>query len=169
MIMNRTFSNVTGDPLETGYISFIPQADGLMAVKRKWFLENAELRREDFNTDQPVAFADIESHARSMTSANLCRLKPFRRTRIDINFESLRTGNGFGAYFDVCRMVDGSAEFAQVEVEYCRSRTLHTLREVEEDFETVSNVMRDFLAERNLPFQQDLYSKLDFAREASRL
>ncbi len=78
-----------------------------MAVKRKWFLENAELRREDFNTDQPVAFADIETHARSMTSASLRRLKPFRRTRIDINFESLRTGNGFGAYFDVCRMVDG--------------------------------------------------------------
>ncbi|RMM57257.1 hypothetical protein ALQ76_00434 [Pseudomonas syringae pv. atrofaciens] len=160
---------VTGDPVETGYISFIPQADGLMAVKRKWFLENAELRREDFNTDQPVAFADIETHARSMTSASLRRLKPFRRTRIDINFESLRTGNGFGAYFDVCRMVDGSAEFAQVEVEYCRSRTLHTLREVEEDFETVSNVMRDFLAERHPLFQQDLYSKLDFAREASRL
>ncbi|KPW33092.1 hypothetical protein ALP45_100659 [Pseudomonas coronafaciens pv. atropurpurea] len=159
---------VTGEPSETGYIAFIPQADGLMAVKRKWFLENAELRREDFNTDQPVAFADIEAHARSMTPADLCRLKPFRRTRIDINFESLKTGNGFGAYFDVCRMVDGSAEFAQVEVEYCRSRTLHTLREVEEDFETVSNVMRDFLAAQGLPFQQDLYSKLDFAREASR-
>ncbi|MBI6705395.1 hypothetical protein [Pseudomonas viridiflava] len=160
---------VTGDPLETGYIAFIPQADGLMAVKRKWFIENAELRREDFNIDQPVAFADIETHARSMTPANLHRLKPFRRTRIDINFESLRTGNGFGAYFDVCRMVDGSAHFAQIEVEYCRSRTLHGLRDVEEDFETVSNVMRDFLAQSDTSFQQDLYSKLDFAREASRL
>ena len=158
---------VTGDPAETGYISFIPQANGLMAVKRKWFLKNAELRREDFDTDQHVAFQDIGDYAHSMTSAHLRRLKPFRRTRIDVNFESLRTGNGFGAYFDICRMTDGSAQFAQIEVEYCRSRTLHELREVEEDFETVSNLVRDFLAERDMPFQQDLYSKLDFAREAS--
>ncbi|MFH7391488.1 hypothetical protein RA278_30670, partial [Pseudomonas syringae pv. tagetis] len=76
--------------------------------------------------DQPVAFADIETHARAMTSANLRRLKPFRRTRLDINFDSLRTGNGFGAYFDVCRMVDVIAEFSQVEVEFFRSRTLYS-------------------------------------------
>lgn len=158
---------VTGDPAEAGYISFIPQADGLMAVKRKWFVENAELRREDFNIDQPVVFADIASKARAMTDAHVCQLKPFRRTRIDINVESLKTGNGFGAYFDVCRMVDGSAEFAQVEVEYCRSRTLHRLRDVEADFESVSNLIRDFLAGQGVLFQHDLYSKLDFARTAT--
>ncbi|MGI4861658.1 MAG: hypothetical protein ACRYHA_32975 [Janthinobacterium lividum] len=160
---------VSGDPREAGYIAFIPQANGQMAVKRKWFVQNDELRREDFNTDQAVSFDAIEHHARSMTSAHVERLKPFRRTRFDVNCESLDTGNGFGLYFDICRMVDGSAEFAQIEVEYCRSRTLKPLRDVEKDFERIASAVHSFLDECGQPFQHDLYSKLDFAREASQL
>ncbi|WP_024905392.1 hypothetical protein [Robbsia andropogonis] len=160
---------VTGDPREAGYIAFIPQANGLMAVKRKWFVKNEELRREDFNTDHAIAFDAIEQHARSLTSARLQRLKPFRRTRFDVNCESLDTGNGFGIYLDICRMVDGSASFAQIEVEYCRSRTLKALRDVESDFERIATAVHQFLIERGHRFQHDLYSKLDFAREASQL
>ncbi|WP_070105999.1 hypothetical protein [Burkholderia plantarii] len=161
--------DVIGDPAEAGYISFIPQADGLMAVKRKWFVENAELRREDFITNQAIAFASIGEHARAMTPATVRRLQPFRRTRIDVNLESLATGNGFGVYFDVCLSLDGRAGFAQIEVEYCRSRTFKPLREIERDFERISGVVEQFLERHEPGFQHDLYSKLDFAREVSAL
>ncbi|WP_321817250.1 MULTISPECIES: hypothetical protein [unclassified Paraburkholderia] len=158
---------VSGDPVEAGYISFIPQADGLMAVKRKWFVENAELRREDFITNQPIAFATIGDRARAMTSASVRRLQPFRRTRIDVNLESLETGNGFGVYFDLCVSLDGGARFAQVEVEYCRSRTFKPLRNIERDFEEIAGAVEQFLNEHTPGFRHDLYSKLDFARELS--
>lgn len=160
---------VSGEPSETGYIAFIPQADGLMAVKRKWFLKNDELRREDFSINHAIPFDTIEQYARSMTSAAIRRLKPFRRTRFDVNCESLEHGNGFGTYFDICRMVDGSASFAQIEVEYCRSRTLKPLRGIEDDFERLSTIVHAFLFSQGLSFTHDLYSKLDFVREATPL
>ncbi|WP_208452512.1 hypothetical protein [Burkholderia gladioli] len=158
---------VSGDPAEAGYIAFIPQADGLMSVKRKWFVENAELRREDFVSNQAIAFATIGDRARAMTSATVRRLQPFRRTRIDVNLESLETGNGFGVYFDLCLSLDGSASFAQVEVEYCRSRTFTPLRDIELDFEDIAGAVGQFLNEHTPGFRHDLYSKLDFAREVS--
>ncbi|KAG8148788.1 hypothetical protein [Burkholderia catarinensis] len=160
---------VGGDPAESGYISFIPQADGLMAVKRKWFVENAELRREDFVTNQAIPFASIGDHARAMTPATVRRLQPFRRTRIDVNLESLETGNGFGVYFDVCLSLDGRAGFGQIEVEYCRSRTFKPLHDIERDFEHISGVVEQFLAQHAPGFRHNLYSKLDFSRELSAL
>ncbi len=152
---------------ESGYIAFIPQADGLMAVKRKWFVQNDELRREDFSTNHRIAIDAIEPYARAMTAAPIHRMKPFRRTRFDVNCESLANGNGFGIYFDICRMVDGSASFAQIEVEYCRSRTLRPLHDIEGDFERIASLVHAFLLARGLAFTHDLYSKLDFVREAS--
>lgn len=155
---------------EKGYISFIPQVDGLITVKRKWFRENAELRREMLWPGERIGTDDFGFVARQRVSGELRRLPPFRRKRMDVNYESLATGHVFGVYFDICTTVDDAhpIRFGQVEVEYCRTRTLQPLRTVEAEFEALAVHVSRYLSKKGVAFQQDLYSKLDFARDAAR-
>lgn len=157
---------VGGDPAEAGYISFIPQADGRMTVKRKWFMENSEIRRETVSGNHEIAMDDLPRQVAAMTGGQVRHMPPFRRKRFDVNFESLRTGNIFGVYFDICRTETPMHAFSQCEVEYCRSRTLWELRGVEEEFEEVAAYIRDFLERKAIAFRHDLFSKLDFVRQA---
>lgn len=161
--------DVLGANAERGYISFIPQADGLMTVKRKWFLENAEVRRETVTPNLALSFEQIEAHVASMTAAPVKRLPAFRRKRFDVNFESLETGNIYGVYFDICRTLDQTHAFSQCEVEYCRTRTFRPLHQVMEEFETVANYTHEFLLRHQVPFEHDTFSKLDFVRQADQL
>ncbi len=158
---------VCGDAQEAGYISFIPQADGRMTVKRKWFVENTEIRRETVLGNQDLTLADIETHAAKMTAAALRKMPVFRRKRFDVNFESLRTGNIYGVYFDICRTESPAHAFSQCEVEYCRTRTLWPLRDVVSEFEFAARYTSDFLVRKGVPFQHDTFSKLDFVRQAA--
>ena len=50
-------------------------------------------------------------------------------------------------------------------MEYCRSRTLFDYQNVEQEFEQVCAFVKAFLEEKAVPFEHNLYSKLDFARE----
>ncbi|XBS69135.1 hypothetical protein ABK905_22105 [Acerihabitans sp. KWT182] len=102
-----------------------------------------------------------------MAGGEIKRLAPFRRKRFDVNFESLETGNIYGVYFDICRSLDEPSRFAfsQCEVEYCRSRTLFDYSNVMEEFELVCAYVKHFLEQQGMLFEQNLYSKLDFARE----
>jgi hypothetical protein len=156
---------VSGDPAEAGYISFIPQADGKVTLKRKWFVENAEIRRETVSGDHEIRADQFAPHARTMTPATLRQMPVFRRKRFDVNFESLRTGNIYGVYFDICRTRPASRAFSQCEVEYCRSRTIGPLRDVVGEFEWVCEYVKDFLGRMDVPFQHDTFSKLDFVRQ----
>lgn len=155
------------EPSSKGYISFIPQTNHKVAIKQKWFEENAELRKETILYDEDVSKENYEAKARDMAGGEVIRLAPFRRKRFDINFESLKTGNIFGVYFDICRSLEKPLDYAfsQCEVEYCRSRTLFEHKEVMEEYEKICSFVKKFLEQRNLKFQEDLYSKLDFARE----
>ena len=152
---------------QKGYISFIPQANDKVAIKQKWFEKNAELRKESIVYDIALESRDYEAKAREMAGGEVKRLAPFRRKRFDVNFESLDTGNIYGVYFDICRSLDDPSRFAfsQCEVEYCRSRTFFDYREVMEEYETVCAFVQNFLKQQGVPFEQNLYSKLDFARE----
>lgn len=161
--------DVTGDPGEAGYISFIPQADGRMTLKRKWFIENAEIRRETVTPNLDIRLDQMQAHVRTMTSATVRQMPVFRRKRFDVNFESLRTGNIYGVYFDICRTSSPRHAFAQCEVEYCRTRTFQPLRDVVEEFETVADYTRLFLQRQQVAFRHDTFSKLDFVREAQAL
>jgi hypothetical protein len=157
---------VLGPPSEAGYISFIPQSDGKMTTKRKWFVENAELRRETIIGHQTIAFDDIERHLKTMTNGRTSRLSAFRRKRFDVHMESLKTGHIFGIYFDICRIVgDEQSVMSQCEVEYCRSRTLFDLSDVYAEFEHVAAYAEAFLTEKGVGFERNLYSKLDFVRD----
>ena len=160
---------VSDDPDEAGYISFIPQADGRMTVKRKWFIRNAEIRRETVTGNLHIELNQAPAHVKTMTTAKVRQLPVFRRKRFDINFESLRTGNIFGVYFDICRTQMPQHAFAQCEVEYCRTRTFRPLRDVVEEFEHVASYVRQFLERKQSAFRHDTFSKLDFVREAQAL
>jgi hypothetical protein len=140
-----------------------------MTVKRKWFTENTEIRRETVTGNVELALDGIEAHISTMTSAPVKRLPMFRRKRFDVNFESLDTGNIFGVYFDICRTENPVHAFAQCEVEYCRTRTFDELRGVMEEFEAVADYTRQFLLRHEVKFEHDTYSKLDFVREAEKL
>ncbi len=81
----------------------------------------------------------------------------------------MRTGNIYGVYFDICRTSTPLHSFSQCEVEYCRTRTFHPLREVVEEFEYVADYVKEFLVRNQIDFQHDTFSKLDFVREAQAL
>lgn len=155
------------DEPSKGYISFIPQANKKVAIKQKWFTHNAELRKENIVHDLTLGYDEFEEKAREMAGGEVKRLAAFRRKRFDVNFESLRTGNIYGVYFDICRSLERPAEYAfsQCEVEYCRSRTMHDYRDVLEEYEQVCAFVEKFLKEQQVPYERNLYSKLDFARE----
>jgi hypothetical protein len=161
---------VTAPEDEMGYISFIPQVDALVTVKRKWFRENAELRRETLWPGEHIKMHQFDRAAHQRVAGELRALPPFRRKRLDVNYESLTTGHVFGVYFDICTTIEGSPpiRFGQVEVEYCRTRTLQPLKDVEGEFEAMAGHVRRHLEAKGVAFQHNLYSKLDFARDAAR-
>ncbi|RQP21740.1 hypothetical protein [Piscinibacter terrae] len=158
---------VLGGNAESGYIAYIPQADGLMTVKRKWFVENCEIRRESLWVEKTLRLQEIDSHVATLTAERTRRLPSYRRKRFDAQFESLQTGNIFGIYMDVCRTLDSRAAFSQCEIEYCRTRTFAEIRGVEADFESFCGHVGAQLRSLGVPFQQDLYSKLDFVRSVA--
>ena len=155
------------EPSAKGYISFIPQTNKKVAVKQKWFKQNAELRKESINYDVELSESEFEAKAIELAGGEVKRLAPFRRKRFDVNFESLTTGNIFGVYFDICRSLEAPEKyfFSQCEVEYCRSRTMFDFKNVMEEFEQVCAYVKNFLEEQGVEFEHNLYSKLDFSRE----
>ena len=155
---------VLGANEESGYIAYIPQADGLMTVKRKWFIHNSEVRRESLWVEKTLGLDGIAQHAATLTTERIRRLPSYRRKRFDAQFESLDTGNIFGIYMDICRTLDERHAFSQCEVEYCRTRTFGQVRDVAADFEHFSRFVGHSLGQLRIGFQQDLYSKLDFVR-----
>jgi hypothetical protein len=154
---------------EAGYIAFIPQSDGRMCVKQKWFVENAEIRRETLTFGSSISLAGAAAHAAELCKGKVRQMPSYRRTRFDVNFESLDTGNVYGLFFDICRSVDTPNEFSfsQCELEYCRSRTWAPFTQVFEQFEIVSDYAERFLTRNGIAYRKDLYSKLDFVRSAA--
>ena len=159
---------VSGAAGESGYIAYIPQSDGRIKVKRKWTATAAtEIRKEHVTANLTIGLDGINEHVRSLTNCQLTRLPVFRRKRFDVNFESLQTGNVYGIYFDICRTqaTDKRHDFAQCEVEYCRTRTFGEIVGVMDEFKRVCDFTRNFLGEQQIGFRHDTYSKLDFARK----
>jgi hypothetical protein len=151
---------------EAGYISFIPQSNGLMTVKRKRFQEDAEIRQEILAGDVDISLAQLEDYAREISQGTIRRLPAFRRKRFDINLESVETGNVYGIFMDICRPLgDDSQALYQCEVEYLRSRTMAPLDHVREEYEQVCAFTKAFLNEQNCCFTEGYYSKLSFLRD----
>ena len=155
---------------EKGYISFIPQTNGLVSIKRKWFVQNQEERIEKITQDVAVPIDSFDTYLKTTLELHhTIKMPVFRRKRFDVNFESLKTGNVFGIYFDICRIQDSEGiAFSQCEVEYCRTRSLNQIdtRLLYEEYEAACHYTEHFLRKHNAPYKQNLYSKLDFVSEA---
>lgn len=149
-----------------GYISFIPQSNGKMTVKQKYFQEDSEIRKETINYHVNLKPDQMESYAQELCQGKVRFLPPYRRKRFDINLESLETGNVYGVFFDICRPFgDNERALYQCEVEYIRSRTIRPLNNVFKEYEEVCNFTKDFLQEMNCEFFEGFYSKLSFLRD----
>ncbi|MCY3812364.1 MAG: hypothetical protein OXH15_11265 [Gammaproteobacteria bacterium] len=152
---------------ERGYISFIPQCDGLMTVKRKWFEEAAEERIERLSGNLDLRLDEADDFVARNVAGVTGRLPCFRRKRFDVNFESLDTGNIFGIYLDICRIPhQPHIVFSQCEVEYCRTRSLLETDAIYPEYEQTNAFTVDFLRRHDVPYEQNLFSKLDFVRHA---
>lgn len=149
-----------------GYVSFIPQSNGLMTVKQKNFEEDAEIRSETITAHVKLALDEIEEYAKSFGQVRA--LPHYRRKRFDVNLESLKTGNVYGIFFDLCRPigdeVEGNALF-QCEVEYIRSRVMAPVHEVMEEYEKVCSFTKEFLLNQKIEFNEGYYSKLSYLRD----
>lgn len=112
-------------PGEGGYVSFITAADGTYVLKRKWFAVDAYDRKEQ-RWRGVVVGEPLQSYAERRFGVSLRHRGSFRRTRVDINVESLATGNVHSIMADRCVATShhDAPDLCQVEIEYLHSRTL---------------------------------------------
>ncbi len=150
---------------QKGYISFIPQSNGLMSVKQKIFSHDQEERLEKIRANVSVPLDGMRQHAEEMTGGEVFQMAPYRRKRFDVNLESVETGNVYGIFFDICRP-HGDTETAlyQCEMEYLRSRTLGPLRRVMEEYQRVADFTESFLDAQGMHYEKSFLSKLTFFR-----
>ena len=159
---------VTEPPAAQGYLAFIPQTDGNTTLKYKRFQQDAELRYESIAHHLPVPPDQYEQKARQVSGGTLRRLPGFRRTRFDVDVESLDTGNAFAIVVDISRPFDDSnALMSQSEVEYIRTRSVSDPTDVMKDFETVCAFAERVFRSCGAEYVQTPYSKLSFLRDVS--
>lgn len=154
---------------QRGYVSFMPTSDGAHVQKRKWFTDDAVLRREQL-TYGVVLDTNVEDYVRSTLGLQVRALPWFRRVRYDVNLESTRTGGCFCILFDRCTLLEEPHQaLVQCELEYTRSRTLHPPAEhdVLSDLEAIAGWLDTFLAQHELGVQRGTYSKLSFLRDVT--
>ncbi|WP_227270863.1 hypothetical protein [Roseobacter weihaiensis] len=157
---------VTDPPAAQGYLAFIPQTDGNTTLKYKRFQEDAELRYESIAHHLPVQPDRYAQKALEVSGGTTRRLPGFRRTRFDVDVESLETGNAFAIVVDISRPFDGSnALLSQSEVEYIRTRSVADPKDVLADFETVCAFAESVFRSCGASYVQTPYSKLSFLRD----
>jgi hypothetical protein len=111
-------------PEEVGYVSFIPNSRGSVGVKRKWFKVDAIERRERKWNDVTLPGTELEFIKKAF-GVKARYLGAFRRTRFDVQMESVATGNIHALMIDRCQFDNqGWPDLCQVEIEYLKSRTL---------------------------------------------
>lgn len=159
---------VTDPPAAQGYLAFIAQTDGNTTLKYKRFQEDAELRYEAIAHHLPVQPHQYAQEALRVSGGTTRRLPGFRRTRFDMDVESLDTGNAFAIVVDISRPFDDSnALLSQSEVEYIRTRSVNDPKDVMEDFETVCAFAEGVFRSLGASYVQTPYSKLSFLRDVS--
>jgi hypothetical protein len=157
---------VLGPGDERGCVTIIPQSDGRLTLKHKIFDADQEARVERMYRNLAADGADLAAFAARYLGATLRPLPPYRRKRFDVNLESLATGNVYGIFFDLCRLLDDpSAVLVQCEVEYLRTRRLGPIEGVRQELEAVCAFTERFLMENGVAFSRGYYSKLSFLRD----
>jgi hypothetical protein len=149
-----------------GYISFIPQANGLINTKRKIFSADSETRHEEVARDIELRPDQFEAYAREATGGVVRALPAFRRKQFALPIECVETGNLYGYYIDICRVKDDPRyALCQCEIEINRSRAMHEMRGLVEGYQHVCDLTRRFLLDNRYEFTEGHYSKLSFLRD----
>ncbi|MFI0724595.1 hypothetical protein [Streptomyces sp. NPDC021224] len=162
---------VPGPPEERGYVSFLPIRGRTHLVRRKWFAQDALVRREEIfkDVDVPGSFEDYIADTFGVAAVPL---PPFTRVRYDINIESMRTGHVYCVLFDRCE-ADGHPDglLQQCEVEYLRTRSALGVDSsaVEAELRMLKEAVARFLAESGTDFEENHLSKLSWLRELTAL
>jgi hypothetical protein len=158
---------VVGPPEETGYISFIPNGYGGTVVKRKWFTQDAVERRESVYGGVRITVPGSE-YIRDRFDVASRYLGVFRRTRFDVNMESVVSGNIYAIMVDRCCFAGaGWPDLCQVEIEYLRSRTIRAsaLDALEYEMRELVDAGKSELDRLGIGYVESPLSKLTYMRQ----
>lgn len=167
---------IRGPGEERGYISFTDTPESNVYIEKvKKFHQEALLREERVTKGVVVPDATqggFERYVQDTHGFETIDLGAFRRTRYDIDFESLETGNVYGMMFDHC-VVEHAPDHAllQCEIEYLESRTLGEVDQdrVARQLDEIVEWLRGHFGELGLSFDVGFHSKLAFMRGAREL
>ncbi len=155
---------VTAPEEERGYISFIPRTDGKYNVKRKIYKQDDLKRRETIRSAVKIE-GTLEDFLADEFGFGFKRYPAFRRVRYDINFESLRSGNVFGIFFDHVSVEGKLERLVQCEIEYLRTRSLFDNHLHMDELAFIYEWTLDYLGKKGISYTETYYSKLSFLRD----
>ncbi|AZK97705.1 hypothetical protein B7R87_30310 [Streptomyces tsukubensis] len=161
---------IIGPAEEVGHMAFQENPDGKYQLKHKRFREDSLRRTEMFRKGIDVPERDFEGFlAREYPELKFRRLPSFRRTRFDINVQSVLTGHYFGIETDEVTVEtdSGRHKLRQVEIEYLETRWHEGMNaaSIDTDLEKLTVLVEDHLAAVGITARRNHYSKLSFLRD----
>jgi hypothetical protein len=156
---------------EVGHYAFQEHPDGRYRLKMKKFAKDSLRRIETFRNGVEIPGADFEAYlAREFPDLRFRRLPGFRRTKFDINIQSVTTGHGFGIETDEVTLDDTTGrKMRQVETEYLGTRRHAGMdgTSIDAELSRLTGLVEAHLARLGIAAERGLYSKLSFLRDCS--
>ncbi|MGW2056448.1 hypothetical protein ACWCOZ_21490 [Streptomyces sp. NPDC001840] len=156
---------------EVGHYAFQERADGTYRLKMKKFAKDSLRRIETFRNGLEIPGADFEGYlAREFPGLRFRQLPGLRRTKFDINVQSVTTGHCFGIETDEVTLSDGSGrKMRQVETEYLETRRHAGMdgTSIDAELGRLTGLVEAHLAGLGIAANRGLYSKLSFLRDCS--
>lgn len=163
---------VTAPADRVGHFAFQGYPDGRYRLKMKKFAKDSLRRVETFRNGIEVPEGDFESYlAREFPDLSFKRLPSLRRTKFDINIQSVATGHGFGIETDEVTLSDGTGRtMRQVETEYLDTRHHDGMdgSTIDSELSRLTTLVEAHLAGLGISAKRGLYSKLSFLRDSAR-
>lgn len=156
-------------PLEdAGYLALLYYGAGGYALKRKRFRRDGLRREETFRLDLDVPDEGVDEYIESLyPELKLRALPSHRRSKFDVNVESIRTGHFFGIEIDEIVLENATACMSQLEIEYHRSRIHDGLdaSSIEPEILRLTDLVRQVVTDLGERPEPTFYSKLSFLRD----
>ncbi|MER7485558.1 hypothetical protein ABTY20_06505 [Streptomyces sp. NPDC126497] len=154
-----------------GHYAFQENPDGRYQLKMKTFPADALRRTEIFRKGVEVPDQNFDEYlAREFPGLTFRRLPSFRRTRFDVNVQSLATGHCFGIESDETT-VDGpdGRKLRQVEMEYLETRWHEGMdaSSIDDELRRLTDLVEAFLAKDGIAAERNFYSKLSFLKDCT--
>ncbi|MFE4832206.1 hypothetical protein [Streptomyces sp. NPDC056672] len=156
---------------EVGHYAFQKRADGVYHLKMKKFAKDSLRRVETFRPGVEIPGDGLEGYlAREFPGLSFRQLPGLRRTKFDINVQSVTTGHCFGIETDEVTLSDGSGrKMRQVETEYLETRRHAGMdgASIDAELGRLTDLVEAHLAGLGIAADRGLYSKLSFLRDCS--